>query len=282
MLHVCLPRRKSQDGLSCISCYRVAAQVACANTQHVLKPDLAHVQIYFQICPCLCIQTGPCAWNAHCECIWRCLSASQSYVLVQELCELLIDGNADVKDAITSCVLNQPFKLICQRLLHHMDDNSLLDFLTGILGQLYSQRQLQRLALTGAASDVKGAAEACQQLEQLLQLLIFGCVKWQQLDELSLHVAMAFHFQQLQKGSQATDKLQVINWLQVISHDNTASALCSIALSVANGVFSLSSDRTLLSMVLRKAWLLDQAEAMSQVESGGGSVGAVQPGKCAV
>ena len=154
--------------------------------------------------------------------------------MVQELCELLINGNADVKDVIKRCVLNQPFKLICQRLLHHMDDSSLLDFLNGVLGRSYSQRQLQRLALTGAASSVEAAAWACQQLENFLQLLIFGCVKWQQLDELSLHVAMAFQFQQLQRGLQATDKLEVIYLLLVTLADNTVCALCTTVLFVAS------------------------------------------------
>ena len=135
---------------------------------------------------------------------------------MQELCELLIDEDADVRAAIKSCVIQQPFKLICHRLLHHLDDNSLLDFLNNILGQSYSQRSLQQLASTDVplpGSPVGRALWVSQRLEQCLQLLVFGCVAWQELDSLSLHIALAFHHPQLQRAFQASDQHQVTFWV---------------------------------------------------------------------
>lgn len=110
-------------------------------------------------------------------------------------------------------MIQQPFKLICHRLLYHLDDNSLLDFLNNILGQSYSQRCLQQLALTDVPlpeSAVGRALWVSRRLEQCLQLLVFGCVTWQELKSLSMHVALAFHHPQLQRAFQASDQHQVI------------------------------------------------------------------------
>lgn len=126
---------------------------------------------------------------------------------------MLIDGDADIRAAIKGCVLQQPFKLICHRLLHLLDDNSLLDFLNNILGQSYSQRQLQQLVSTDMPlpdSPVGRALWASQRLEQCLQLLVFGCVTWKELDSLSMSVALAFHYSQLQRAVEASDQHQVI------------------------------------------------------------------------
>ena len=111
-------------------------------------------------------------------------------------------------------MIQQPFKLICHRLLHHLDDNSLLDFLNNILGQSYSQRRLQQRALTDVPGFRVGRALwVSQRLEQCLQLIVFGCVTWQDLDSLSMHTALAFHYPQLQRASQASDQHQVMFWL---------------------------------------------------------------------
>ena len=126
---------------------------------------------------------------------------------------MLIDEDADIRAAIKGCVLQQPFKLICHRLLHLLDDNSLLDFLNNILGQSYSQRQLQQLVPTDMPlpdSPVGRGLWASQRLEQCLQLLVFGCVTWQELDSLSMNVALAFHYSQLQKAVEASDQHQVM------------------------------------------------------------------------
>ena len=131
---------------------------------------------------------------------------------MQELCELLIDDDADIRSAIKGCLLKQPFRLICHRLLHQLDDDSLLGFLNGILGQSYSQQQLQQPASADAAlpqAALGNTAWASQQLEQLLQLLIFGCIRWRSLEQMLMHVALAFHSQQLQRGMQSSDKFQV-------------------------------------------------------------------------
>ena len=111
-------------------------------------------------------------------------------------------------------MIQQPFKLICHRLLHHLDDNSLLNFLNNILGQSHSQRRLQQLALTDVPGSLVGRAFwVSQRLEQCLQLLVFGCVAWRELGSLSTHVALAFHHPQLQKAFQASDQHKVILWV---------------------------------------------------------------------
>lgn len=143
---------------------------------------------------------------------------------MQELCKLLTAGDPDIRAAIKDCMVQQPFKLICQRLLHHMDDSSLLGFLNCILGQTDSQRHLQQVAASDAAQSglpMAKAAWASQQLEQILQLLIFGCIQWRELHSLLMHVALAFHPQQLQKAFQASDQLQVLLWLLAIPAGTT-------------------------------------------------------------
>ena len=112
-------------------------------------------------------------------------------------------------------MIQQPFKLICHCLLHHLDDNSLLDFLNNVLGQSYSQRRLQQLAATDVPESVVGRSLwASQQLEHCLHLLVFGCVTWQDLNSLSTTVALAFHYPQLQRAFQAFDEHQVVFWLE--------------------------------------------------------------------
>lgn len=131
---------------------------------------------------------------------------------MQKLLELLVDEDADVRSAIRSCVIEQPFRLICHRVLHHLDDASLLNFLNGILGQSYSQRQLHQLASTDVSPSelpMERALWASQQLEQCLQLLVFGCVSWREMNSMSMHVALASHHPQLQRAFQASDRHQV-------------------------------------------------------------------------
>ncbi|KAL3153954.1 hypothetical protein ABBQ32_013514 [Trebouxia sp. C0010 RCD-2024] len=139
----------------------------------------------------------------------------------QELLELLVDEDADVRNAIRSCIIEQPFKLICHRLLHHLDDASLLNFLNGILGQAYSQRQLHQLASTGVSTPglpMERALWASQRLQQCLELLVFGCVSWRELNSMSTHVALSFHHPQLQRAFQASHRHQELCYI--------ANALC--------------------------------------------------------
>jgi len=144
---------------------------------------------------------------------------------MQELYNLLVDDAEDLLDAIKSAVTQQPFQLICQRLLHHLDDASLLDFLSGILGQSHSQHQLQQLVSANSFGPVSSpggtAAWVTNQLEQCLQLIIFGCIRWRDLGSLSTHAALAFRFQQLHTSWQGSVKLQVL--LQRLGHALSSS-----------------------------------------------------------
>ena len=120
---------------------------------------------------------------------------------MQELYKALADDNsADVEEVIRLSLAQQPFQQICLRLLHCIDDTSLLDFLSNILGSSASQNQLQRLVFTADREPAVTAASAAKQLEQCLMLIMFGCVRWQDLDDFAAHVAWAFHFQQVQKS----------------------------------------------------------------------------------
>ena len=139
---------------------------------------------------------------------------------MQELYNLLVDDAEDLLDVIKTTITQQPFQLICQRLLHHLDNDKLLDFLSGILGQSYSQHQLQQLVSAnsfGPVSSPGGTATwVTSQLEQCLQLIIFGCILWRDLGSLSTHAALAFRFQQLHTSWQGSGKLQVL--LHTIGH----------------------------------------------------------------
>ncbi len=147
-----------------------------------------------------------------------CWSYTQSVCCLQELYDLLVDGAESVVEVIKACVTRQPFQLICQRLLHHVDDATLLEFLSGILGKSYSQLQILQLLSTSAVQSSPGgsAGWAVRRLEQYLQLIIFGCVRWREVESLSMHVALAFHFQQIHKTWQAADTLQVL--MHVLTH----------------------------------------------------------------
>ena len=139
---------------------------------------------------------------------------------MQELYNLLVDDAEDLLDVIKTTITQQPFQLICQRLLHHLDNDKLLDFLSGILGQSYSQHQLQQLVSAnsfGPVSSPGGTATwVTSQLEQCLQLIIFGCIRWRDLGSLSTHAALAFRFHQLHTSWQDSGKLQVL--LHTIGH----------------------------------------------------------------
>ncbi len=136
------------------------------------------------------------------------------HAVMQELYDLLVDDAEDLLDVIKTTMMQQPFQLICQRLLHHLDDDKLLVYLSGILGQSYSQHQLQQLVSAnsfGPVSSPEGrAAWVTNQLEQCLQLIIFGCIRWRDLGSLSIHAALAFRFQQLHSSWQGSGKLQVL------------------------------------------------------------------------
>ncbi len=153
---------------------------------------------------------------------------------MQELYNLLVDDAEDLLDAIKSAVTQQPFQLICQRLLHHLDDDKLLDFLSGILGQSHSQHQLQQLVSANSFGPVSSPAGGpvsspaggiatwvTSQLEQCLQLIIFGCIRWRDLRSLSMHAALAFRCQQLHNSWQGSGKLQVL--LQRTGHALSSS-----------------------------------------------------------
>lgn len=133
---------------------------------------------------------------------------------MQEMYDLLVNNDIDVLDMIRAFVAKQPFQFICQRLLHHLDDATLLDFLSGILGQSYSHRQLQKPVSRDShhldASSGGTAAQLTSQLEQWLQLIIFGCITWHDLESFSLHVALAFRFQQVHRSWQQSGRLQVL------------------------------------------------------------------------
>ncbi len=130
---------------------------------------------------------------------------------MQELYDLLLDNAEDLLDVIRTAIMQQPFQLICQRLLHHLDDDKLLGFLSGILGQSHSQQQLVSANSFGPVSSPGGtAAWVTNQLEQCLQLIIFGCIRWRDLGSLSMHAALAFRFQQLHTSWQGSGKLQVL------------------------------------------------------------------------
>jgi hypothetical protein len=133
---------------------------------------------------------------------------------MQELYNLLVNDAEDLLDVIKTTMKQQPFQLICQRLLHHLDDATLLDFLSGILGQSYSQHQLQQFVSASSVGPVSSpggtAAWVASQLEQCLQLIIFGCIRWRDLGSLSIHAALAFRFQQVHSSWQGSGKLQVL------------------------------------------------------------------------
>lgn len=136
------------------------------------------------------------------------------HAVMQELYDLLVDDAEDLVDVIRTTMMQQPFQLICQRLLHHLDDDKLLVYLSGILGQSYSQHQLQQLVSANSFGPVSSpggtAAWVTNQLEQCLQLIIFGCIRWRDLGSLSIHAALAFRFQQLHSSWQGSGKLQVL------------------------------------------------------------------------
>ena len=123
---------------------------------------------------------------------------------------MLADGGQDVADAIKFVLARQPFQHVCQRLLHCIGDSDLSDFLSGILGKSSSQRQLEHLVAAAAREAAPTAALAAQQLEQCLQLMMFGCANWQSLDALAANVAWAFHFQQSFNSLQTSDNAQVM------------------------------------------------------------------------
>lgn len=133
---------------------------------------------------------------------------------MQELCNLLVDSAEDLLDVIKTTITQQPFHLICQRLLHHLDDAALLEFLSGILGQSHSQHQLQQLVSASSFGPVSSpggtAAWVTNRLEQCLQVIIFGCVRWRDLGSLSIHAALAFRFPQVHSSWQGSGKLQVL------------------------------------------------------------------------
>ena len=125
----------------------------------------------------------------------------------------MLAEDVELVDIIKTSLARQPFQLICQRLLHHFDDACLLDFLSGILGKSYSEHRIQQLLAAtddpSQPSSTDSVAQALSCLEQYLQCLIFGCVTWRSLDSLLMHVAMAFHFQELYRRWQESDQVQV-------------------------------------------------------------------------
>lgn len=161
---------------------------------------------------------------------------------MQELYDLLVDDAEDLLDVIKGATMQQPFQLICQRLLHHLDDHQLLDFLSGILGQSHSQHQLQQLVSANSFGPISSpggrAAWVTSQLEQCLQLIIFGCIRWRDLGSLTTHAALAFRFQQLHTSWQGSGKLQVL--LQRI--DMRCQACCIHAKVMHTCCFQLESS----------------------------------------
>ncbi|DBB06395.1 TPA: hypothetical protein ACH3X1_011957 [Trebouxia sp. C0004] len=172
----------------------------------------------------------------------------------EELYSLLADEAEDLLDVIRTTMSQQPFQLICQRLLHHLNDNKLLDFLSGILGQSYSQHQLQQLLSANSFGPVSSpggtAAWVTNQLDQCLQLIIFGCIRWKDLGSLSTHAALAFRFQQLHSSWQGSGKLQdIYNAAQLIC--NAEAAAVHWALLKFNARDSIS---TMYQDMLHSLW----------------------------
>ena len=133
--------------------------------------------------------------------------------VAQELYLLLAEHDRDVTDMLESALLVQPFQLICQRLLHHADDEYLFYFANGILSRSSSHKSLQMLqrqhVLNPADSQQSAAAAASIQLEQMLLLILFGCIWWKDLDAMLISIACALHFQQVVKTLQAVDAVEV-------------------------------------------------------------------------
>lgn len=120
--------------------------------------------------------------------------------MMQEMYRLLAEDKRDVTHMLESAVQQQPFQLICHRLLHYVDDEYLFYFLSGILSRSRSRDQLQQLqyqeVLQLDASEQAGM-KAKAQLHEMLYLMLFGLVSFKDLDTMLVVVATAFHFQDL-------------------------------------------------------------------------------------
>lgn len=181
----------------------------------------------------------------------------------KELYHLLVDNDLDVQEAIKASVAEQPFRLICQRLLHHLDDSSLLLFLSGILGNSYSQHQMQQLASAtahqSATSPISAAAASRNQLGQYLQCILFGCIQWRDLDSLSLHVAAAFHFQQLQDSWKSSGTSQELySQARAICSSEASPVHWALLTSDAWGRHESKYHTLLLSLWAVKCTIFDQ------------------------
>ena len=124
----------------------------------------------------------------------------------------MAEDNRDVTHMLESAVQQQPFQLICHRLLHHVDDEYLFYFLSGILSKSRSRDQLQQLQhqkiLQSDASEQTGL-KAKTQLHEMVSLMLFGLVSFKSFDTMLVGVAAAFHFQDVVTSLQDAGKLQV-------------------------------------------------------------------------
>lgn len=132
---------------------------------------------------------------------------------MQELYRLLAKDNHDVVDMVKSALQHQPFELICHRLLHHADDEYLFYFTCGILSrsrsldslQLFQQQNILLSGSNEQAADVKVRA----QLNEALSAMLYGLIKFQDLDSMLVAVAAAFHMQAVIKVLDDAGALQV-------------------------------------------------------------------------
>ena len=125
---------------------------------------------------------------------------------------LLVEDNRDVTHMLESAVQGQPFQLICHRLLHHVDNEYLFYFLSGILSRSRSHDQLQQLQhqkLLQLEAPEQAGVKAKAQLHEMLSLMLFGLISFKDLDTMLVVVAAAFHVQDVVTSLQDAGKLQV-------------------------------------------------------------------------
>ena len=135
---------------------------------------------------------------------------------MQELYRLLADDNRDVTHMLESALQQQPFQRICHRLLHHVDDEYLFYFTSGILSRSRSLDRLQQhqqQRATQSAALEQPAAQAKARLGEMLSLMLFGLIKFRDLDTMLVAVAAAFHFQHVTKSLQDAGKYQVRHYI---------------------------------------------------------------------
>lgn len=133
---------------------------------------------------------------------------------LQELYRLLANDDRDVTDMVKSTLQHQPFELVCHRLLHHADDEYLFYFTCGILSRsqsLDSFQLLHKQHILQSATSEQAVMQVKLQLDAMLSLMLYGLIKFKDLDSMLIAVAAAFHIQDVIKLLEEAGKLQVSN-----------------------------------------------------------------------